>query len=131
MSLSINSHGFLADDSQAASDAAWPATKLMTDRIGRERGWAPMTREAYEAGHRLHGHTFTGSPDQVIEKILYQHEIFGHDRFLMQFIVGSLSHEQVMHAIELYGSKVAPVVRTEIARVRPGRGGPGQDEVPG
>jgi len=114
--MSVNSHGFLAEDSQAASDAAWPATKLMTDRIGRERGWAPITREAYEAGHRLDGHTFTGSPAQVIEKILYQHEIFGHDRFLMQFIVGSLPHPQVMRAIELFGSEVAPVVRGEIAR---------------
>ena len=114
--MSINSHGFLADDSQAASDAAWPATKAMTDRIGRERGWSPVTREAYEAGHGLHGATFTGSPAQVIEKILYQHEIFGHERFLMQFIVGSLPHAQVMRAIELLGSEVAPVVRAEIAR---------------
>ncbi|MEK6719549.1 MAG: LLM class flavin-dependent oxidoreductase [Chloroflexota bacterium] len=116
MPMSINSHGFLADDSQAASDAAWPATKAMTDRIGRERGWSPVTREAYEAGHGLHGATFTGSPAQVIEKILYQHEIFGHERFLMQFIVGSLPHPQVMRAIELFGTEVAPIVRAEIAR---------------
>ncbi len=114
--MSINSHGFLAEDSQAASDVAWPATKLLTDRIGRERGWPPLTREAYEAGHHIDGHTFTGSPAQVIEKILYQHEIFGHDRFLLQFIVGSLPHAQVMRAIELFGSEVAPVVRAEIAR---------------
>jgi probable LLM family oxidoreductase len=113
--FSINAHGFLADDSQAASDAAWPATKLLMDRIARERGFAPVTREAYEAGHTLHGHTFTGSPAQVIEKILYQHEIFGHDRFLMQFIVGSLEHAKVMRAIELLGTEVAPVVRAEIA----------------
>jgi probable LLM family oxidoreductase len=111
--MSINAHGFLAHDSQSASDAAWPATKLMTDRIGRERGWAPVTREAYEAGHRPEGHT---SPAQVIEKILYQHEIFGHQRFLLQFIVGALPHAQVMHAIELFGAEVAPVVRAEVAR---------------
>ncbi len=114
--MSINSHGFLADDSQAASDAAWPATKAMTDRIGRERGWSPITREAYEAGHGLHGATFTGSPAQVIEKILFQHEIFGHERFLMQFIVGATPHADVMRAIELLGTEVAPVVRAEIAR---------------
>lgn len=114
--MSINSHGFMADDSQAASDAAWPATKLLMDRIGRERGWPPMSREAYEAGHGLEGHTFTGSPAQVIEKILYQHEIFGHNRFLMQFIVGSLPHAQVMRAIELFGTEVAPTVRAEIDR---------------
>ena len=114
--FSINVHGFLADDSQAASDAAWPATKLLMDRIGKERGFAPVTREAYEAGHELEGHTFTGSPQQVIEKILYLHGIFGHDRFLLQFIVGSLDHAQVMHAIELLGTEVAPVVRAEIAK---------------
>jgi len=114
--FSINAHGFLADDSQAASDAAWPATKLLMDRIARERDFTPVTREAYEAGHELHGHTFTGSPEQVVEKILYQHEIFGHDRFLLQFIVGSLEHDKVMRSIELFGSKVAPVVRDEIAR---------------
>jgi alkanesulfonate monooxygenase SsuD/methylene tetrahydromethanopterin reductase-like flavin-dependent oxidoreductase (luciferase family) len=119
--FSINAHGFLAEESQAASDAAWPATKLLMDRIARERGFTPVTREAYEAGHALHGHTFTGSPEQVIEKILYHHELFGHDRFLLQFIVGSLEHEKVMRSIELFGTKVAPVVRAEIAR-RTGEG---------
>jgi probable LLM family oxidoreductase len=116
--FSINAHGFLADDSQAASDAAWPATRLLMDRIARERGFAPITRETYEAGHGLHGHTFTGSPQQVIDKILYQHQIFDHDRFLLQFIVGSLEHAKVMRAIELFGTEVAPVVRAEIARRR-------------
>jgi len=114
--FSINAHGFLADDSQDASEAAWPATKLLMDRIGKERGFTPVDRETYEAGHELHGHTFTGSPQQVIDKILYQHEIFGHDRFLMQFIVGSLEHAKVMRAIELFGTEVAPVVRAEIAK---------------
>ena len=114
--FSINVHGFLADDSQDASDAAWPATKLLMDRIARERGFASVTREAYEAGHGLHGHTFTGSPQQVIDKILHNHEIFGNDRFLMQFIVGSMEHSKVMRAIELFGTEVAPVVRAEVAR---------------
>ena len=114
--FSINAHGFLAHDSQQASDDAWPAAQLLMNRIGKERGFAPVTREAYEAGHELHGHTFTGSPAQVIDKILYQHEIFDHDRFLLQFIVGSLEHAKVMRAIELFGTKVAPVVRAEIAK---------------
>jgi probable LLM family oxidoreductase len=129
IAMSISSHGFIADDSQAASDAAWPATKLLMDRIGRERGWPPTTREAYESGHRIDGHTFTGSPAQVIEKILFQHEIFGHQRFLMQFIVGSLPHPQVMRAIELFGTEVAPAVRQEIARRTDATPAPGQPEV--
>jgi probable LLM family oxidoreductase len=114
--FSINAHGFIADDSQQASDDAWPASQLLMNRIGRERGFAPVTREAYDRGHSLQGHTFTGSPQQVIDKILYQHEIFRHDRFLLQFIVGSLEHRKVMHAIELFGTQVAPVVRAEIER---------------
>mgnify|MGYP001822180353 CR=1 FL=1 len=114
--FSINAHGFIADDSQQASDDAWPASQLLMNRIGRERGFAPVTREAYEAGHGLHGHTFTGSPQQVIDKILYNHEVFRHDRFLLQIIAGSMDHAKVMHAIELFGTKVAPVVRSEIAK---------------
>ena len=57
-----------------------------------------------------------GSPEQVIEKILFQHEIFQHERFLLQITVGSMPHDKVMRAIELFGTEVAPVVRTEIAR---------------
>ncbi len=113
--FSINAHGFLADDSQQASDDAWPAAQLLMNRIARERGFTPLTREGYEAGHQLQGHSFTGSPQQVIDKILYNHEIFEHDRFLMQIIAGSMDHAKVMHAIELLGTKVAPVVRAEIA----------------
>ena len=59
-----------------------------------------------------------GSPDEVAAKILYQHELFDHDRFLIQFTVGSLPHEQTMKAVELFGTKVAPIVREEVARRR-------------
>jgi len=114
--MSINSHGFIGDDSRTAADDAWPATEALANRIGRERGWAPMTRESYDASHELHGANFIGNPAQVIEKILYQHELFGHERFLMQFIVGALPHAKVLRAIELFGTEVAPVVRAEIVR---------------
>ena len=57
-----------------------------------------------------------GSPEEVVEKILYQHELFGHDRFLAQMSVGDLPHAQVMRAIELLGTEVAPAVRAELAR---------------
>ncbi len=84
--------------------------------IGRERGWQPMTLEQYESGAKLRGANFVGSPQQVIEKILFQHEIFGHDRFLVQFSVGSLPHDKLMRSIELLGTEVAPVVREELSR---------------
>ena len=65
---------------------------------------------------RLRGANFVGSPQEVVEKILFQHEIFAHDRFLLQLTVGSLDHAKTMRAIELYGTEVAPAVRAELAR---------------
>src|SRR5690606_21169713 len=79
--LSINSHGFIADTSQEAVELAYLPLKHQMDQIGRERGWPPMTREQYEASITLRGANFIGSPQQIVEKILFQHEIFGHDRF--------------------------------------------------
>ncbi|MEA2651720.1 MAG: hypothetical protein QOI85_1441 [Chloroflexota bacterium] len=114
--LSINSHGFIADDSQEAADLSFPSVKVMMDRIGRVRGWPPMTREQYEASRGLHGASFTGSPAEITEKILFQHEIFEHDRFLIQFTVGSIPHDRVMRSIELFGKEVAPMVRREVKR---------------
>lgn len=109
--LSINSHGFIAETSQEAVRVSFPAFKAMMDRIGRERGWAPLSREAYLASHELRGANFVGSPDQIVQKILFQHELFKHDRFLLQMSVGTLPHKDVMRAIELLGAEVAPKVR--------------------
>ncbi|MDX6554452.1 MAG: hypothetical protein QOD86_647 [Miltoncostaeaceae bacterium] len=114
--FSINSHGFLADTSQRASDVAFPAFSAMMNRIGRERGWSPMTRDDFERSRNLRGATLVGSPQEVAEKILFQHEIFGHDRFLIQMSVGTLPHAHVMRSIELFGTEVAPIVRSEVAR---------------
>jgi probable LLM family oxidoreductase len=116
--FSINSHGLIADDSQDAADTVFPALKATMDRIGRERGWPPMSREQFEASRALHGSNFVGSPDQIVEKILYQYETFEHDRFLIQFTVGSLPHAKVLRSIELYGTKVATKVRAEVERRR-------------
>ena len=114
--LSINSHGFIADTKRQAIDESFPAVEILMNRIGRERGWAPMTKSQYEASAALRGASFVGSPDDIIEKILFQHEIFGHNRLLLQLSVGTMPHDKLLHAIELLGTKVAPVVREEIAR---------------
>ena len=114
--LSINSHGFIADTRQQAIDESFPAVQVVMNKIGRERGWSPMRREQYEASASLRGASFVGNPDDIIEKILFQHELFGHQRLLLQLSVGTMPHDKLMHAIELLGTKVAPVVREEIAR---------------
>ena len=116
--LSINSHGFIADTSQEALDDSFPSVSKVMNRIGRERGWSPMTRAQYEAAATLRGANFVGSPDQVIEKILFQHEVFEHDRFLIQFSVGTMPHDKIMRSIELLGTKVAPAVKEEVAKRR-------------
>jgi probable LLM family oxidoreductase len=114
--VSINSHGYIAEDSQQAADEWFGPYAALMGQLGRERGWPPMSRQDYEALRGLRGANFVGSPQEVIEKILFQHELFGHDRFLMQMSVGSMPHEKIMRSIELYGTQVAPVVREEIAR---------------
>ena len=114
--LSINSHGFIARDSQRAADQAFPAMKATMDRIGRERGWPPMSREQFEQSRRPRGADFVGSPQEVIDKILYQYGIFRHQRCLLQFTVGTLPHAAVMKAIELFGTEVAPVIRRETTK---------------
>ena len=73
-----------------------------------------MSRDDFEATRTLRGANFVGSPQEVVEKILFQHEIFGHQRFLLY--LSSLDHAKTMRAIELYGTEVAPVVRAEVAR---------------
>lgn len=114
LKLSINSHGYIADSRQQAIDEAFPSFEMMMNKIGRERGWSGMTKGQFEASCTLRGANYIGSPDEIIEKILFQHEIFGHDRLLLQLSVGTMPHAKMMHAIELLGTTVAPVVRAEI-----------------
>ena len=119
LELGINSHGYVAETSQAALDESFPYAAAMMDRIGRERGWPAHTRADYDAAATLRGANFVGSPQQVVEKILYQHSLFDHDRFLVQFSVGTMPHAQIMRSIELFGTEVAPAVRRELARSPP------------
>lgn len=109
--VSINSHGFIADTSQAAAALAFPPYLATMGRIGRERGWPPPSRRQFDAECELRGALLVGSPQQVVDKILYEHELFRHDRMLIQFTLGPMAHADVMRCIELYGTVVAPAVR--------------------
>ena len=111
--VSINAHGFLADDARAAADIAFPPFAETMTRIGRERGWPPTTRRQFDAEVAPHGALLVGGPAEVIDKILRQHEIFRNSRFLVQLTVGPMPHAQVMRAIELLGTEVAPAIRRE------------------
>jgi probable LLM family oxidoreductase len=114
--LSINSHTYVADHPERAADEYFAPYAEMMNAIGAERGWSPMRRRDFDALVSLRGALVVGSPADVAAKILFQHQIFGHQRFLAQIPVGSLSHERALRAIELLGKEVAPVVREELAR---------------
>ena len=112
--VSINGHGFLADSLDAAKEAALGPFLETMGRIGRERGWPPPSRAQFEGEVALDGALVLGSPQHAIDKLLYQHELFGHDRHLLQLTVGPVPHRDVLRAIELFGTEVAPVVRREV-----------------
>jgi probable LLM family oxidoreductase len=114
--VGINTHGYVADTSQRAADEFFPSYAAQMSRIGRERGWPPTTREQFDHSLGLRQHLMVGSPEQVIEKILYQHDKLGHQRYLMQMSVGTMPHAQTMRSIELFGTKVAPAVRAGLKR---------------
>ena len=114
--ISLNSHAYVAETSQQASDEFFPTYAAMMNRIGRERGWPPMSRAQFEAGRSPRGALLVGSPEQVTEKILFEHELFGLDRFMAQISVGTIEHSRVMRAIELFGTEVAPAVHKELTR---------------
>jgi alkanesulfonate monooxygenase SsuD/methylene tetrahydromethanopterin reductase-like flavin-dependent oxidoreductase (luciferase family) len=114
VAVGINSHTYVAATSQQAMDEYFPAYAPMMNRIGRERGWQPLTREQFERSCDPEGHLLVGSPQQVAEKILAEHELFSHDRFLAQLSVGTLAHEKVIRATELFASEVAPIVRAAL-----------------
>ncbi len=111
VAVGINSHTYVAATSQQAANEFFPAYAPMMNRIGRERGWAPLTREQFDRACGPEGHLLVGSPQQVSEKILAEHELFAHDRFLAHISVGTLPHEQAMRATELFATEVAPAVR--------------------
>lgn len=121
--VAINSHGFIADDARQAAEDAFPSFARTMNRIGQERGWPPYTRQQFDFECTLRGALFVGSPQEIIDKILFQYSLFRHQRFLLQLTVGPMPHDKVLRAIELLGTEVAPVVRKEVARMQRGAAG--------
>jgi probable LLM family oxidoreductase len=114
LQLAISSQFYVAEDSKQAADEFYPSYEALMTRVGAERGWSPMSRQQFEY-LRSDGPLVVGSPQQAIDKILGQHELFGNTRFLAQLVTGFTPHVQILKAIELFGTKVAPVVRASLA----------------
>jgi len=114
--LGVNSHAYVAETSERAADEFFPAYAAMMNAVGRERGWSPIGRPEFDQLRSPRGALAVGSPEEVAEKILFEHDLFGHDRFLAQISVGTLPHEQALRAIGLFGTEVAPLVRARLGQ---------------
>ena len=108
--IGVHSPGFVAETDEAAREALWPHYQAMFGRIGRERGWPPVTKERY-LGEVAHGALFVGSPETVARKIVRTVQGLGVQRFDLKYSTGPQPHEDLMEGIRLYGEKVIPMVR--------------------
>jgi probable LLM family oxidoreductase len=109
--VGVHSPGYVADSDEQARKELWPYFKEARDRIGAQRGWPPMTRAQFEHEASASGSLYVGSPQTVAAKIARTASILGADRFDLKYSSGRLPHAKLMRSIELYGSKVIPMVR--------------------
>ena len=109
--IGVHSPGYVAETDEEAREELWPYMKESRDRIGAERGWGPMTRDSYDREASEHGSLYVGSPETVARKIAATVSALGVSRFDMKYSNGRLPHEKLVRCIELFGSKVAPLVR--------------------
>lgn len=114
LQFALNQHTYIADSSQQAADEFWPIYGTMMNRIGRERGWSPMSRQQFDYLCKPGGPLMVGSVQEVADKIIAEHKLFGNTRFLAQTISGDIAHDKLLHSIRLFGSEVAPIVRNAI-----------------
>ncbi|MGG1618859.1 LLM class flavin-dependent oxidoreductase [Paenibacillus sp. NRS-1782] len=114
--VASHSHGFIAENTEIAADKFFPSTQQSMNVLGRERGWGPYTRSSFDAARSFEGALYVGDPDTVAKKIIHLRKQVGITRFLLHVPVGTMPHEDVMRAIELLGTEVAPRVREEISK---------------
>jgi probable LLM family oxidoreductase len=108
--LSVHGHGYVADSDEQAAEEFYPSYSAAMTRLGRERGWGPMTKDQFDWMRGPEGSLVIGDPDTVAEKILRWRDILGIDRFEMHVSVGTMPHQNVLRSIELLGTKVGPIV---------------------
>ncbi|MNR24059.1 Luciferase-like monooxygenase [compost metagenome] len=117
LQIATHSHGFVSDTSERAAELFYEPTAAQMNVIGRERGWGQAyNRATFDAARSLRGALYVGDPEYVAEKILLLRKNLGVTRFFLHLNVGTMPHREMLHAIELLGTKVAPIVRKELAK---------------
>ena len=116
LKVASHSHGFVGETTAEAKDKFFPSTAQAMNVLGRERGWGPYTRNTFEAASSLEGALYVGDAETVAEKIIFLRKNVGVERFMLHVPVGSMPHDEVLRAIELLGTEVAPIVKAEIER---------------
>ena len=114
LQVGINNHMFIGEDGEKAADDFFPYYAQMMDRVGRSRGWQPMTREQFDCMQAPEGSLMVGSVEQVIEKMIYEYELFGFTRFFAQASLGFVPHEMTIKSIELFAKQVVPEVKKRL-----------------
>jgi probable LLM family oxidoreductase len=112
--IGVQSPGYVAASDEQAREEFWPDYKEMRNRIGAERGWPPMQRAEFDR-EAVAGSLYVGSPETVARRIASTARALGIARFDLKYSAGGLSHEKLMRSIDLYGSKVIPLVRKLLA----------------
>jgi len=115
--IAVHSPGHVAPTDAQAMEEVWPHYLKMMSRIGAERGWPPIGRDHFEREAGPDGALYVGSPETVAAKIVSTVKALGVARFDMKYSSGTLSHDKLMTSIELFGTKVAPIVREQTASV--------------
>ncbi|GEM62881.1 monooxygenase [Sphingobacterium faecium NBRC 15299] len=114
--VGVHMHALFGDDSQQVADAYYPIYSAQMNRIGGDRGWPPYQRTQYDFGRSSHGHLIIGDADYATDKILKIQESLGLTRFSAHMDVGAPSHLQMMKAIEVFGTQIAPKVRAALKK---------------
>ncbi|SEG25452.1 LLM class flavin-dependent oxidoreductase [Paenibacillus sp. UNC499MF] len=112
--VASHSHGFIAETTELAADKFFPSTQAVMNVLGRERGWGPYDRSSFDSARSFNGALYVGDPETVARKIIHLRKNVGITRFLLHVPVGTMPHDEVMRAIELLGTEVAPRVREEV-----------------
>jgi alkanesulfonate monooxygenase SsuD/methylene tetrahydromethanopterin reductase-like flavin-dependent oxidoreductase (luciferase family) len=118
MRIGVHAHTFVGENSQATADYLYPGYSAQMNAIGKDRGWPSYSHAQYDKSRSFEGALLVGNTSEVVDKILYQQEIFGLTRFVAHIDIGGPSHKELMKSIELFGTKVAPEVRKAVEQLK-------------